>query len=617
VSPVTSHFRSRLFLYSAMTSRSQELNHAAIGNGRVLALVGPTSAIEWLCLPRMDSPSVFGSLLDAQQGGSFSIDGDGGETTGQLEYIANTNVARTLFEDGAGSWEIIDFAPRTLVGDGSVYAPAEIVRLVLPRSGSPRVRVRFDPRPDYGATVAQLELSALGLVANGGPRPIHLLTNAPAASIVAGDAIALTDPLFFVVTMDDDPRQRSVADVLESLDYTVRGWRLWAQSCALPTYAANAVLRSALVLKLHIAESSGAVIAAATTSIPEELGTARTWDYRYCWLRDAAFVVDALRRISHLHETERFIEFLERVMSTGPLQPVYGIGGERNLPERFLTHLSGYRGNGFVRVGNAAAVQLQNDLAGELVLCLGMAIDDPRILPDERDQRFELVCRLVEAAIARKDEPDTGIWELRTQLHFHTFSQAMTWAAIHRGAGLAKRYGRLDLFARWQQLADEKRQDVLQRGFSTEHGCFTQALDGRYADASILLLPTIGLVPPHDARMVSTVAAYERDLVRNGLMLRYAHADDLGVPRSAFTICSFWWAELLALQGRLDDAERVFEHLLSHANPLGLFSEDIDPETGTLLGNFPQAYTHVGLIHAALTISQLRDALEGRARAWD
>jgi alpha,alpha-trehalase len=598
-----------------MSSRPQKLDHAAIGNGRVLALVAPSSAIEWLCLPRMDSASVFATLLDDERGGSFAFEGDG--AAGSVEYVANTNVARSIFQNGSGEWEIVDFAPRTIVGDGSVYAPAEIVRLVMPRAGTPRLRVRFDPRPDYGASTVRLELSALGIVANGGPRPLHLLTNAPARQIIEGQELELTEPLFFVVTMDDEPRQRTVADVLEDLDHTVRGWRLWAMSCALPTFHASAALRSALCLKLHIAESSGAVIAAATTSIPEELGTPRTWDYRFCWLRDAAFVMDALRRISHLRETERFIEFLERVMATGPLQPVYGIGGERNLPERFLPHLRGFAGNGFVRVGNAAAIQLQNDLAGELVLCLGTALDDPRILPDERDQRFELICRLVEAAIATKDQPDTGIWELRTQLNFHTFSQAMTWAAIHRGAGLAKRFGRLDLFARWQALADEKRSDVLTRGFSAERGCFTQSLDGSHADAAILLLPTIGLVRPEDARMVSTVAAYERDLVRNGLMLRYAHADDVGVPRSAFTICSFWWAELLALQDRLDDAQRVFEQLLQHANPLGLFSEDIDPETGDLLGNFPQAYTHVGLIHAALTISQLLDARDGRARAWE
>ncbi len=598
-----------------MAPRTQQLNHAAIGNGRVLALVAPNSAIEWFCLPRIDSPSVFGSLLDDERGGSFAITGENSD--GKLEYVANTNVARTLFEDTSGSWELLDFAPRTMVGDGSVFAPAEIVRLVLPRTGTPRLRVHFDPRPDYGSNVVRHELSALGIVAIGGPRPIHLLTNASARAIIAGDVITLSEPLFFVVTMEDEPRQRSVAEVLDDLDHTVRGWRLWAMGCALPTFGANAVLRSALCLKLHIAESSGAVIAAATTSIPEELGTPRTWDYRFCWLRDAAFVVDALRRISQLRETERFIEFLERVMSTGPLQPLYGIGGERSLPERFLPHLRGFCGNGYVRVGNAAAVQLQNDLAGELVLCLGTAIDDPRILPDERDQRFELVCRLVEAAISTKDQPDTGIWELRTQLNFHTFSQAMTWAAMHRGADLARRYGRTDLSTRWQQLADEKRRDVLERGFSVEHGCFTQSLDGQHGDASLLLLPTIGLVHPSDPRMVSTVAAYERDLMRNGLMLRYAHADDVGVPRSAFTICSFWYCELLALQGRVDDAERVFEHLLQHANPLGLFSEDIDPDSGELLGNFPQAYTHVGLIHAAITISQLLDAREGRARAWE
>jgi GH15 family glucan-1,4-alpha-glucosidase len=270
-----------------------------------------------------------------------------------------------------------------------------------------------------------------------------------------------------------------------------------------------------------------------------------------------------------------------------------------------------------VRIGNAAAEQRQNDLMGELVLSLGAALDDPRLSVTNHDAIFALVTNLVEVAMLAAPEPDTGIWEYRTQLRHHTFSRAMCWAAMHRGATLARRFGRPDLSERWLVAAERERDVILDRGYSERLGYFTQALDGEHPDASLLLLPIVGLLPATDPRMVSTVEAYERRLVRNGLMLRYAHADDLGIPESAFSICTFWWAELLALQGRVEEAEVVFERMMSHANPLALFSEDIDPATGTLIGNFPQAYTHVGLIHAATTIGQMREARDGRTRGWE
>jgi GH15 family glucan-1,4-alpha-glucosidase len=287
------------------------------------------------------------------------------------------------------------------------------------------------------------------------------------------------------------------------------------------------------------------------------------------------------------------------------------------LPEEFLSHLTGFGGNGHVRIGNAAAEQRQNDLMGELVLSLGAALDDPRLSVTNHDAIFALVTNLVEVAMLAAPEPDTGIWEYRTQLRHHTFSRAMCWAAMHRGATLARRFGRPDLSERWLVAAERERDVILDRGYSERLGYFTQALDGEHPDASLLLLPIVGLLPATDPRMVSTVEAYERRLVRNGLMLRYAHADDLGIPESAFSICTFWWAELLALQGRVEEAEVVFERMMSHANPLALFSEDIDPATGTLIGNFPQAYTHVGLIHAATTIGQMREARDGRTRGWE
>jgi GH15 family glucan-1,4-alpha-glucosidase len=375
-------------------------------------------------------------------------------------------------------------------------------------------------------------------------------------------------------------------------------------------------MRSALCLKLCAYQDTGAIIAAATTSIPEAMGTERTWDYRFCWLRDAAFVVEALRRLGHLEEGEQFIRYLRDVAEAGPLQPVYGIGGERDLTERSLPNLSGFGGNGYVRIGNAASEQCQNDLMGELVLCLETLLADPRTVHDEPEALLPLIERMVEEAIDAAPRPDTGIWEFRTLLRHYTFSRAMCWAAIHRGAKLAARLGRPDLAARWEAVAASEREVILERAWNGERGFFAQTLDGHFPDASNLLLPAIGIIDARDPRFVSTVEAYERLLVRDGLMLRYCNMDDFGETTSAFTICSFWWAEALAMMGRLDDAVAVFQKILTHANPLGLFSEDVDPENGRLLGNFPQAYTHVGLIHAAMTIGQLLEARDGAVRAW-
>jgi GH15 family glucan-1,4-alpha-glucosidase len=420
----------------------------------------------------------------------------------------------------------------------------------------------------------------------------------------------------FVLTYGRRDSPPTLATAFHELELTVAGWRAWAKTCALPNFAAPQVLRSALCLKLHAYHDTGAIIAASTTSIPEAMGTPRAWDYRFCWLRDAAFVVEALRRLGHLNEGEQFLNFLRDVAESGPLQPLYGIDGERDLREERLTHLSGFGNCGWVRIGNAACAQRQNDLMGELMLCLETLLTDPRIVDDDSGRFTPLLQRLVEEAIEAAPTPDTSIWEFRTVHKVYTFSRAMCWVAIDRGASLARRMGRPDLAEKWGPIAERERAEVLRRGYSESLGFFTQALDGQHPDASLLLLPTIGIIDARDPRFVSTVSAYERHLVSRGLMRRYANIDDFGETNSAFTICSFWWAEALALTGRLDRAIEVFEHITRHANPVGLFSEDIDPDTGALLGNFPQAYTHVGLIHAAMTIGELLEARDGRARAW-
>jgi GH15 family glucan-1,4-alpha-glucosidase len=591
------------------------LDHAAFGNGRVLGLVSPTTAIEWLCMPRFDSPSIFARILDAERGGTFRFLAGEVEIRGELGYIANTNVVRAVFSDGDAAWEVLDFAPR--IPDGvDVLVPMEIVRLLRPLRGHPQIRVDFDPRPDYARKAASLHEATTGLEVHGAARVLHLATNCPIPYVTGRRQFVLDQPLFFSLTWGPPAEPRTMASVLHDLERTIAGWRAWSKGCSLPTFSAGSVLRSALCLKLHAYHDTGAIIAAATTSIPEAMSTPRTWDYRYCWLRDSAFVVEALRRMGHVSEGEQLVRFLRDVVESGPLQPVYGIGGERDLEEEMLPHLAGFGGNGHVRIGNAASGQRQNDLMGELVLCFETLLRDPRLVYDDPTGFFPLLERLVERAINVAPEPDTGIWEFRSLLRPYTFSRAMCWAAIHRGALIADRLGHVELAKRWDAIAEREKQVVLERGFSATRGYFTQFLDGEHPDASNLLLPTIGLLDARDPRFVSTVDAYQKQLVEGGFMLRYRTPDDFGLTTSAFTICSFWWAEALALMGRLDDAVALFRDLVQHANPVGLFSEDIEPTTGALLGNFPQAYTHVGLIHAAITIGELLEARDGRVRAW-
>jgi len=591
------------------------LDHGVIGNGRLIALVAPTTHIEWLCLPRFDSPSVFARLLDVELGGSFAIEPDGAGARFAMEYVTNTNVLRTRVTAEDGVYDLFDFAPRVPAGL-SVDAPLEIHRVAVPVVGTPNIRVHFDPRPDYGRVVPQLTETAHGLDVGGAVISLCLRTNVPAPFITSRARVPLDQLRFFVLAAGGQPSVQSAADVQHVMQQTIDGWRAWAKTCALPSFAARAVLRSALCLKLHAFEGTGAIIAASTTSIPEASGTDRTWDYRYCWLRDAAFVVEALRRLSHLAEGEAFVRFLRTVTEQGPLQPVYGIGGERNLVETRLDHLAGFAGGRPVRIGNAAYTQQQNDLMGEMALCLETLMTDVRVVTEPHPEQFGLVERLVEDAIAAAPTDDTGIWEFRTRLRPYTFSKVLCWVAAHRGARLAALYDRPDLANRWNQWAAAQQAEILERAYNTELGFFTQALDGEQPDASLLLLPTFGFIDARDPRFVSTVRAFERLLVRDGLMLRYQHPDDFGETTSAFTICSFWWAEALAMMGALDEAVVVFERLSAYANPVGLFSEDIDPATGRLLGNFPQAYTHVGLIHAAITIGELIDARDSRFRAW-
>jgi GH15 family glucan-1,4-alpha-glucosidase len=596
-----------------LTAAPLPLHHGAVGNGRVLALIGPDTCVDWLCLPRFDSPSVFARLLDQERGGTWAFK-PVEQWRAVSSYVRNTNVLRTEVEASDSRFEIYDFAPRLLHGL-RVEAPIELCRLIRPLAGTPRVHVHFDPRPDYARARVEVVASGSGLEVVGGPTRLFLATNVPAPYVQDGSAVRIDRPTFFSLSSGKTPMVCSGPEAENALEDTIRGWRAWARTTALPSFAPEAVLRSALCLKLHAFNDTGAIIAAATTSLPEALGSGRTWDYRFCWLRDAAFVVEALRRLSHLSEGEAFVRFLREMADAGPLQPIYGITGKRELHEEIVPELRGYEGVGPVRIGNAAYVQRQHDVVGEMVLCLETILTDPRVVWED-PSLGPLLERLVDEAMASFDVVDTGLWEYRTLPKHYTFSKAMCWVAAQRGAELAEFLGMHEQAAKWAAWADQTLPVILARAYNTELGMFTQSFDGHFADASNLLLPSLGLIDPKDSRFVSTVRAYERLLAPNGLMLRYKHADDFGDATSAFSICSFWWVEALAMMGEVDEAVALFRKLEKYANPLGLFSEDIDPTTGTLLGNFPQAYTHVGLIHAAITIGEILDARHGTFRAW-
>ena len=441
------------------------LAHGAIGNGSVLALIGPDTSVDWLCLPRFDSPSVFARLLDEDRGGRFQFVAEN-PVASAMAYLRNTNILRTEIRTADGVCEVVDFAPRLPAGLG-VNAPVEVHRLIRPIEGAPRLRPIFDPRPDYARAAIDLAITSEGLEVLGGPHRLYLHSNVPAATIAEGRPFRVDRACFFALSASRPPDVHDAASMERGLELTRAGWRAWSKTCALPTFRPEVVLRSALCLKLHQYLDTGAIVAAATTSIPEAIGTERTWDYRFCWLRDSAFVVEALRRLSHLNEGERFVEFLRGVADDGPLQPLYGLAGERDLVEHQLPHLAGFAGTGPVRIGNAAYAQTQHDVMGEMLLCLDTITSDPRT-GDYHPALLPLVDRLVTEAMTAADEEDTGLWEFRTLPRHYTFSKVLCWVAASRGSRLARKIGDQERAARWGAWADERRGPILDAAYNAD-----------------------------------------------------------------------------------------------------------------------------------------------------
>ncbi len=595
-------------------------DYGLIGDSRTAALVSPDGSVDWLCIPRFDSPSVFAALLDQEKGGRWRIrPRDHEELRVQRTYLGETNVLVTRFvRDGEPVLTLTDFLVYSRV---NAFDPTHTAHTLVRRveAFAPvTAEVAFQPRFDYARAHTTIETTTAGVRAMAGTEHLELEGPGLDWDIAShedglGDVARTTVRLepgqerwFVLLTPGSERGPHRHLSPRELLDLTVRTWGRWSGLIDYHGPWRDAVVRSALVLKCLVYEPSGALVAAPTTSLPETVGGIRNWDYRYSWIRDSAYVLECFLEIGHAREAETFIRWLseltDRVGGAHELRPLYRITGEEDLTEFELPHLAGYRGSRPVRVGNGAAHQLQLDIYGA-AMQLGFLTE--QLGGEVPAARWPVIRELVETVAARWREPDSGLWEIRSAPRHHTFSKFQCWLAVDRAIRIGRGLGLKGPFREWQRLCEEISEDIMTRGYDEEIGSFVQAYGSKHPDASVLLLPLRGFLPVADERVRSTVDAVRRELeVDDGLLLRYKNDDGLEGDEGAFLMCSFWLVELLARMRDLDEAGRLFERLLSLAGPLGLYAEEIDPSTGAHLGNFPQGFTHMGLITAATAIDE-------------
>lgn len=585
-----------------------------IGNCSFGALVDREARILWCCLPRFDGDPVFSALLQPDPAkatdGIFAIVLEGLSHAEQA-YETNTALLRTVLHSAAGSVEVIDFVPRFHWRD-RIFRPQTLVRRIRPLSGAPRVRLRIRPAFDYGARAPQITRGSNHIRYVGPETTLRLTTDAPIDYLLGERAFNL-DRGVNLILGPDETLEGGVGETARAfMKRTAEYWRGWANRLAVPLEWQEAVVRAAITLKLCTYEPTGAIVAAVTTSIPEAANSGRNWDYRYCWLRDAFFVVRALNSVGAVKTMENYVGWLRNVIAEaggGHMQPVYGVGLEGRLEERIVDSLPGYRGMGPVRVGNQAHEHFQHDVYGNVVLGAVQTFFDSRLeMPAGRDD-FRRLEALGDRAYALHDQPDAGMWELRSRAGVHTSSSLMCWAACDRLARIAAHLGEAERARHWQARAGEIRAFILDRCWSEERRAFVDSAGGRHLDASVLLMGEVGFLAPNDPRFIATLERLEEVLADGPHMRRYEAPDDFGVPATAFNVCAFWRLDALARVGRREEARDIFEALLACRNHLGLLSEDIDPGTGELWGNFPQTYSMVGIINGAMRLSRPWEAV--------
>jgi len=584
------------------------LDLALIGNCIHGALVDRAGRMTWSCLPHYDGDPVFCRLLNngGDEIGFFDVQLAGFASSEQA-YVRNTAVLRTVLRDkDGGAIEIIDFAPR-FKQLGRVYRPIMMVRMIRPIEGSPRITIRMRPACDYGARQPEITWGSNHIRYLLPTGTMRLTTNAPLSMVREEIPFVLEGPVSMIFGPDETLSASIENTARDFLERTTDYWLEWVRYLNLPFEWQSAVIRAAITLKLCTFEETGAVIAAMTTSIPEAPGTERNWDYRYCWLRDAYFVVHTLNRLGATRTMESYLRYITNVVANsedGFLQPVYGITTRSKLTERILDTLVGYNGQGPVRIGNQAYEHIQNDVYGSVILASTHIFFDERMRHPGSAALFDRLEQVGQQCIARFDQPDAGLWEFRSIAAVHTHSAVMCWAGCDRLATIARHLGKDDRAAFWTDNARRMHEVIFKNAWNVEMNSFVSTFGGKDLDAALLLLNDLGFVTADDPRFAGTVAAIEKNLRKGDYIYRYITEDDFGTPATAFLVCTFWYIDALGALGRRDEARALFEKLLARRNSCGLLSEDVDNRDGTLWGNFPQTYSMVGLITSAMRLSR-------------
>lgn len=573
-----------------------------IGNCAYMAYIDTNANIVWQCLPRFDSSFIFGGLLDPEKGGVFAISPQDGKECAAQYYIENTNVLCTRFNTPEGDFEVIDFAPRFPRFD-RYFKPLMTIRKIRRISGNPRVVVRCEPRGNYGELKAAVSLASNHLRYQGLDDAVRLNTNIPLTYVAQGIPFLLTETKYLVLTYGE-PFEAPLEDTCEAyLQKTVDYWRTWVQRCTIPDIYQKEVIRSALVLKLHQYEDTGAIIAAGSTSLPEAPGSGRNWDYRFFWARDSYYTLNALNSIGQFEELDRYSHYIQNLASTAQLglQPLYSITGETQTIEQEL-ELKGYLGNQPVRKGNAAFLQIQNDVYGQVLLSLLPLYVDNRITHSKRLESRDLVMSVLNFIEQKLQSPDAGLWEFRNMQNRHCYTYLFHWAGASAAAKISAQLGESELARKALEIKTAAAEGI-EGCYNPEIKAYCSYVGGSALDASLFQLITMGYLPANSPRAIEHIEAMEQGLrAKGGLFYRYRHADDFGLPEVAFLVCGFWYVRALASVNRIDDAIQTFEQLLSYANHVGLLSEDVDPVSGSQWGNCPQTYSHVGVINAAFDI---------------
>jgi len=584
-----------------------------IGNCQVSALVDDAAGIVWACQPQVDGDPLFCSLLQPDRreaghapAGEWRIELVD-QVTSEPIYLKNTPILMTRLTDTRGGVaEVIDFCPR-FMRSGRMYRPVVFARIIRPIAGNPRIRVKLNPSTDWGSADAERTNGTNHIRYLLDPQPLRLSTDAPVGRVLDGRSFRLEKALHFFLG-PDEPFVGDVEQEVARMLHQTRGhWRQWVRGLAIPLEWQRIVIRCAITLKLCQHEETGAIVAALTTSIPEHDGSERNWDYRYCWIRDAYYTVQALNRLGALDVLEGYLTYLRNLIDgavDGRIQPLYAVNGEARLDERTADGLRGYRGLGPVRVGNAAYLQTQHDVYGQIILSSAQAFFDHRLYRMANEQDFAELEAVGRRALESFDQPDAGLWELRTRNHVHTYSAVMCWAACDRLARIADELGFDDRVRFWAEGAARIRAAIEGAAFVEPGKRFSATFGGEDLDASLLQLLDLQFLKPDDPRFVGTLDAVEHGLRRGEHMLRYATEDDFGLPVTAFNFCTFWLIEALHLTGRSSEARELYELMLDRLTPAGLLSEDTDFQTGELWGNYPQTYSLVGLINCAGLLSR-------------